>query len=575
MSYHSNMFTLLLRRTCLLLCLAWLGAPWHALATAFELTAAGPPHALGRHAEHLQEHGAQLTLQQAMAEFAAGRQTQATQPILSFGIGARPAWIRLTVDNARNAPLRRTLQIENAWLDRLDVYFVRGGRTLAAYRSGDTLPFGERPLPTRFFTFEQVFGPGTTDIYLRVETTDPMVVPIYLLDAHQAAERSVVQQYSYGFLYGYLLALLAYNLLIWLGLRNRRHLLYAGFIGAFVLTNIAYTGHGYIWLWPDNVALQRWIIPSLMVLYGVAGLAFARHFLDTRSHFPRTHRAVGRFSALAAALLVAAIAAGSQLLALIVAFAFVTAFSLAMLLLGLMSLRAGHRYSRYFLLASIASMLGTSITALTVWGFIPFGEWKYRAVEFGMLADATLLALALASQIRSIQLQHMVAERRASSDPLTGLHNRRALVEQAQQLVQRAQASRRDLALIILDIDHFKAINDQYGHAAGDAALVAVGGILASCARSGDIVARWGGEEFLLLLPETRLDDALVMAERLRSTLADTRVPVGDLQIAFTASFGVAHIGTHSTLDSLISEADSHLYQAKHGGRNRVCYAPG
>jgi diguanylate cyclase (GGDEF)-like protein len=565
------------RSPLLALCVACLIGFWHVLAVAgpLSLLETDPSRALGEHALQLQESRAQLSLEQAMAEFAAGRFVVARSPILSFGIGARPVWIRLSVTNPTAGPISRRFVVENSWLDRLDVYFVHGRSSVVAHHAGDSLPFNERPQQARFFAFDQEFAAGTTDIYLRIETDDPIVVPMFLLDPQQSAQRSIHQEYSYGFVYGYLLALMGYNMLMFLGLRNKRHLMYAVFIAAFVLTNIAYTGHGYAWLWPENVTLQRWVIPILMVIYGISGLAFAQSFLDTGNHFPRTHRAVSRVSALAALLLGLAIAAGSQFHALIVAFAFVSVFSCAMLFLGALSLHAGHRYSRYFLLASIASMLGTSITALTVWGFIPFSEWKYRAVEFGMLADATLLALALASQIRLIQQEHKIAEQRASSDPLTGLDNRRAFMEKAQQIMSTALRSQRDMSLIILDIDHFKAVNDQHGHVSGDAALVAVANALKLSARNGDIVARWGGEEFLLLLPETRLDAALVMAERLRTTIAEIRVPVRDAQIAFTASFGVAHNAGHRHLENLISEADNHLYQAKHSGRNRVSYAPG
>ncbi|MDP3678049.1 MAG: diguanylate cyclase, partial [Methylotenera sp.] len=312
------------------------------------------------------------------------------------------------------------------------------------------------------------------------------------------------------------------------------------------------------------------IIPILMVAYGISGLAFAKHFLNTRSNLPRAHKIATWVCALSAVLLVIAIAADKQLYALLNAFVFVTFFSGMMLMLGLMSFHSGYRYSRYFLLASIASMLGTATTALSVWGFIPFNDWTYRAVELGMLVDATLLALALADQLRSIQLEWKLAEQLAARDPLTGLNNRRSFLEKAQPIWSTAQRSERDLSVIILDIDHFKSINDRYGHAAGDAALVAIGKVLVDSARDGDIVARWGGEEFLLLLPETRLEAALIMAERLRTAISEIRLPSRDTEIVFTASFGVAHIAKHETLDALISEADNYLYQSKEKGRDSI-----
>jgi len=187
-----------------------------------------------------------------------------------------------------------------------------------------------------------------------------------------------------------------------------------------------------------------------------------------------------------------------------------------------------------------------------------------------MLVDATLLALALTYQIRSIQLEHKLAEQLAAHDPLTGLDNRRSFMEKAQPAWSTAQRNQRELSMIVLDLDHFKSINDRHGHAMGDKALVITAGILADSARDGDIVARWGGEEFLLLLPETKLEAALVMAERLQKLIAEIRLPSPDGEIMFTASFGVAHRTRHENLDSLIADADGQLYRAKEKGRNRI-----
>ena len=460
--------------------------------------------------------------------------------------------------------------IENSWLDHIDVYFLKDGQLLDNYKVGDSRRHEERSIPGRFFSFDHEFDSGTTDIYLRIETPDPIVAPIYLLSPDEAAHREVMQGYSYGFIYGYLLALLAYNLLLYLKLHNKRLLLYGTFLATFILTNIAYTGHGFAWIWPDNVALQRWIIPVLMVLFGISGLAFAGKFLDTRANFPRTHKIVTRIPGLFLALLTGAFIADSQLYALLTAFAFVTAFSITMPILGLVSLHSGYQPARYFLAASVASMLGTIVTALSVWGFIPFSELKFRAVELGMLVDATLLALALANQLRSIQVERLLAEQRAARDPLTDLYNRRSFLEMAKAIWSTSRRNGRELSIIILDLDHFKSINDRHGHAAGDAALVATARALAHSARQGDIVARWGGEEFLFLLPETKLEAAIAMAERLKEAISQIRVPSASEEVVLTASFGVAQKSGHENLEELISEADARLYQAKQAGRNRI-----
>lgn len=554
------------------ICIAVICGFWQCVAVAdsLSLLESHAKQALGKHAVYMRETGLPLTLDDAIDQYQSGNFIAGSHPILTFGIESNPIWMRLSVSNPTNEPLGRQLLVENPWLDHLDVYFVKDNQLIKRYSVGDSYQFKQRPIPGRFFTFKHDFDVGTTNIYLRVATSDPIVVPIFLLSTEEIAHRETMQGYNYGFLYGYLLALLAYNLFIFMGLHHKRHLFYAGFIAIFILTNIAYTGHGFAWLWPEHVTLQRWIIPILMVVYGIVGLAFAKHFLNTKSNLPRAHKIATWVCALSAVLLAIAMVADKQLYALLNAFAFVTFFSGMMLTLGLMSFHSGYRYSRYFLLASIASMLGTATTALSVWGFIPFNDWTYRAVELGMLVDATLLALALADQLRSIQLEWKLAEQLAARDPLTGLNNRRSFLEKAHSVWSTAQRSERDLSVIILDIDHFKSINDRHGHAAGDSALVAIGNVLTGSARDGDIVARWGGEEFLLLLPETRLEAAITMAERLREAISEIRLPSRDAEITFTASFGVAHIAEHETLGALISEADNYLYQSKEKGRDSI-----
>jgi diguanylate cyclase (GGDEF)-like protein len=275
-----------------------------------------------------------------------------------------------------------------------------------------------------------------------------------------------------------------------------------------------------------------------------------------------------------AAVLLAVITLPNQLIALYIAFVVVVVFSSAMLWLGVDATRRGRRYAPYFLSASIASALGTAITALVVWGIMPFTEWGYHGAEYGMAIDATLLAFALGKHFREMQRESLIAVHHAARDPLTELYNRRSFLEMAEPIWERAESNARPLSLVIFDLDHFKSINDSYGHSTGDAVLIAVAKVLVHEIRNGDIIARWGGEEFLLLLPDTEQAAAIALAERLRNAIAEIRVPVGDIEIALTASSGVANKARHSSLNELITEADDLLYRAKREGRNRVCFAP-
>lgn len=161
----------------------------------------------------------------------------------------------------------------------------------------------------------------------------------------------------------------------------------------------------------------------------------------------------------------------------------------------------------------------------------------------------------------------------AVTDPLTGLHNRRYLLGQLEPLVAHAGGGGAPAAVLLLDIDHFKAINDSFGHDAGDEVLVEFAVRVATNFRAVDLPCRYGGEEFVVIMPETRLEDAQAIADRIRAQVAGTPFMVmeGKESLSVTISIGVAATaGTGDSVEALLKRADSALYEAKEGGRNRV-----
>lgn len=161
----------------------------------------------------------------------------------------------------------------------------------------------------------------------------------------------------------------------------------------------------------------------------------------------------------------------------------------------------------------------------------------------------------------------------ATRDPLTGLANRRHFVALAQHEIARAGRSGEALTLVIADIDHFKRINDQHGHETGDLVLREVAEVLSRLCRAQDVVARWGGEEFLMLLPGASAEAASGTADRIRTALAATAMAAVSPPIALTLSLGVATLARGEDLSRAIARADQALYQSKAQGRNRVSVA--
>lgn len=369
---------------------------------------------------------------------------------------------------------------------------------MAQWRSGDAVANGAADVVAGLgFVFPLDVPPGVSQLLIRAETSDPLVVPVRLETPAEALSTERELHYGYGLLYGFLLALIAFNAMLHAGLRSGSYLRYAGYLLSFVALNLCYTGHAFAWFWPQ-----------------------------------------------------------------------------AMVWLGFVTLSRGQLAGRYFFAAAVCGMSGVGATTLCVWGWIPMNTISYHGIETGIAVEATLLALALASRMREHLQARQDAEQLARTDPLTDLPNRRAFLERARAPWSVAQRGRRPLAALVLDIDHFKAVNYDYGHEVGDRVLVHLAALMRAICRAGDLPARWGGEEFVMLLPETDLTQALGFGERLRTAVEQTPAELPDGRcIAFTASLGVAELNGETdtgTLERLIAHADQALYRAKSGGRNQV-----
>jgi diguanylate cyclase (GGDEF)-like protein/PAS domain S-box-containing protein len=194
-------------------------------------------------------------------------------------------------------------------------------------------------------------------------------------------------------------------------------------------------------------------------------------------------------------------------------------------------------------------------------------------------SDHDLYLIGQAANLASIAIEHHQAldelERRAHTDSLTGLTNRGHFLELAEVEMARAMRYGSPYAVLLLDIDHFKAINDQHGHKAGDAVLQALAEIMRRTLREVDIIGRIGGEEFAVLLPETDVEKAPQVAERLRQAVADAEIVTGiHAPLHITVSIGVAlPVDKSGKIDNILRQADTALYAAKNSGRNRVCIA--
>jgi len=249
-------------------------------------------------------------------------------------------------------------------------------------------------------------------------------------------------------------------------------------------------------------------------------------------------------------------------------------------IMGIRALKANKPFALIFILSSVTAAICITVSTLAVAGFIvPYNDYTFKAIEVGMAFEAILLAVILARQFRMAQVDKIIAEKYARTDTLTQMNNRRGFQDLTQPIWQNIIREKRDASVVLIDIDYFKQFNDQYGHDIGDKVLQKVARCIIETCRGADICARWGGEEFIVFLPESSQHQAVLQAGRIRVAIETLKIYVKNESLLVSASFGVS--GTEQSklngeslhlkaLEHMIKQADRALYVAKECGKNQV-----
>jgi diguanylate cyclase (GGDEF)-like protein len=370
------------------------------------------------------------------------------------------------------------------------------------------------------------------------------------------------------------LATLLVMLSFFLVLRERMYAYFSAQMLFIVLFELYESGLGFEyppldWLAPLGERVS-WLMAAIAA---VLSIDFSRQFLDLAHAAPRSDRALAwmRWPLLAIAACAAApwFAPGWWI---------EDALSFALLVLAPMLLgaglfawqRGGHR-GAYYLCAWTPGLLFVIVRALQLILHWPQPAWLEFALPAAFAFASIVLAFGLADHIVSIRHERDVAHRLVEHDMLTGVLNRRAILARLRTAFLAAREKNRPLAVLFLDLDHFKRVNDSYGHRAGDQCLRAVIAPIASELRQGDALGRYGGEEFLVVLPGASVANAEGVAERIRQRVEELPMLVSGVRVGLTLSIGVATLEAGvMTPDDLIERADAALYLSKTGGRNLV-----
>jgi class 3 adenylate cyclase len=317
---------------------------------------------------------------------------------INFGFTESAYWLVIPLDNPGPDPLERLLMFEPTWLDEVQVTLVDSAGRQQTQTGGDTAPFGQRAEPRRQINFNLVLPPGPSTLVVRVASRDTMFVVLSLLDRNALHQLATGEAAFFGFFYGALIALIVFNLMLYLSVREPMYLAYCAYVGSFVVLHSVYNGHAFGQFYREWPELSNWAHSLFAYLFALAGLVFASVFLDLKHKLPRVYRVWQAFVLVFVAVFLATLPSGYGLHAR-GAVNWIVVCSIFVLCLGCISLKQGNGAAKYYLAATLAGLIGSTTTALTVLGILPYTFATFRAVDFGFLVDTIMLSLALAERI--------------------------------------------------------------------------------------------------------------------------------------------------------------------------------
>jgi diguanylate cyclase (GGDEF)-like protein len=570
--------------------------------------------------QYVQDESHQLQLAQVLA-LPTSQWMPNGNNIFSHGYTRSSWWLRFDVSNPRTDISRLLLELAYPVLDDVEVWVLGPGNIPEAhYHLGDKQAFHTRPVWHRFFLIPlELPSKAQRTVVLRLNSTSSMQAPLTLWSERAYFERDQKVLLAEGLFFGGISLLVIYSFFVFVALRERMHFYYVLFVVSLLVFLASLKGFTFQFIWPQATEWNdRVLMVSLSTMLLSGGL-FTYRFLGINSASGWLYRQAGLLIALMTTFLLLSFFMdyGTLMRPLIVVGAL---GCLLLLMVGAWRWRGGDRAARFYTTAWGFMLFGGVILALNKFELMPQNFFTENAMQIGVAVEVILLSLAIVDRInegrrqqelaqqeilagerrtREAQFKALVAEREANellekrvsertaalltanqkleelstSDALTGLKNRRFLDQVLQTECCRCQRYRHSLALLLLDIDHFKRFNDDWGHDVGDDCLRQVAAVLANEMRTPiDHVARYGGEEFCVVMPETDLEGAYIVAERIRAAVEAMMFSVGEHRVPVTVSIGVAATvpPDDDYYRELLKQADVMLYQAKGAGRNCV-----
>lgn len=488
-----------------------------------------------------------------------------------------PLWFRIPAPVATSGEGTNPVLLARSGIDQpVELYARRGGTSIALSPATLVPQFGGAQ--DTVFALPPGLDPGQP-LYARVTRTGRATTDLHFSAStlKRTLEDAAVHERVIALAFGALMAMALSTLLVRFVLTDRLYPLYGTLFSLQALYLAYFSGQGFHWpilSLARPVSSYAWNVP--VAISAAAACLFIREFANLRLFSPRVYRAFGSFAVafvvLAAANVLRVFPPLSPLVAAVGNLMFLGG-AIFTLVVSFLAWRGGNRAAGWFLIAW--SLLSTFqiLTALRLlYARADDAEGLlYYGLAPSMVAAAVLIALGTSDRVRQQTIALTDAERRAQTDPLTGVLNRRSLIERLDAACMRARARGHPLSVLFIDLDHFKQINDSYGHAAGDACLSAIIAPIHAELRQSDVIGRYGGEEFVVILTGADAAAAHPIAERICKRVAELRIEGFGAPIHLTCSIGIAASDTLGVWGQhLIAHADTAQYAAKRCGRNQV-----